>query len=224
MPCSVIIPTRINTVDLYKTLDNLDRDPAVTKIILVAHGHEAEERLRRRNIPKAQILFADLSCGIHDMWNMAMDSIRGELNHVGFINDDVTLTEETVSIVCDLLTRKPEIGLVSASDKTAFTGEFAKGTAFAGFCFFMANDLVDEWRFDLRMRWHCGDDDVNFWVYRVKRRLVGITGLAHATNNRSFTLKTSPPPGLEIDIAKDREIFREKLRTFYSLFPPSHTV
>ena len=74
----------------------------------------------------------------------------------------------------------------------------------------IAKDLIDEWRFDEEMMWWYGDNDIILWVSKIKGRLTGLSGSAHALNNRSQTIRNDPPPNFQEHINNDARLFKEK--------------
>lgn len=207
---NAIIPTKSNFDDLYSLIGNLQRDEAVDQIVVIADGSNAYGILSQTLPEEVVLLFVPLASGIHKMWNMGMDYLKGSGLHLAIVNDDVHLTENAMSTICDLLERRPEIGLVNPSPNQNETEEFIGSEGFGGFCMVLAADLVDEWRFDERMMWWYGDNDVIVWTSRVKKRLTGYTGLCHGLNNRSATIVNDPPPNFHADINNDAKLFQEK--------------
>ena len=78
----------------------------------------------------------------------------------------------------------------------------------------ISSDLVDLWRFDEKMMWWYGDVDVIMWTSRIMKRRTGLTGLCHATGNRSHTITTNPPPNFHKDIENDARLFGEKWNNY----------
>jgi len=207
---NVIIPTKSNFSDLFVLLENLDRDPRVERIIVVADGEKAYNTLKETLPADVTLFTVPLASGIHKMWNMGMDELKGSGLHLAIVNDDVALTENAISTVCDLLDRRADIGLANPSGDASENREFIDNGRFGGCCMILAKDLVEEWRFDERMMWWYGDTDVMKWVHDVKKRRVGYTGLCHALNNRSATIVNDSPPNFHDHIRNDQRIFEEK--------------
>jgi hypothetical protein len=206
---NVVIPTKCNFTDLTNLVECLLRDSTVKKVVVVADGDQAYETLTIIMPPSVVLLKVPLSIGLHRMWNLGMDECGPE-DHLAIINDDVCLDENSMSIVESLLNLHSNIGLISPSNDPQCTDEFLGMTGFAGFCMVLNKVLVSEWRFDERMKWWYGDNDVITWVAKTKGMQTGMTGLCHAIGNRSHTISTSPPPNFINDINNDARIFREK--------------
>lgn len=210
MNANVIIPTKSNVVDLYQLLVDLHKDPKVGEIIVIADGEETYNRLLIEAPVKVTLLKVPLSIGLHTMWNLGMEHVKGRNQHLAIINDDVSLSPGAIGKMCELLDSLPAIGLVTPTDNQSVEDGFIPSTSFAGYCMVLASDLVDEWRFDENMKWWYGDVDVVLWVNKTKKRLTGISGYASATNNRSYTITNDPPPNFHQAIENDARIFHSK--------------
>ncbi len=206
---NVVIPTKCNFNDLLALVSTLLRDTAVNKLVVIADGNDAYNTLSSILPTSVILLRVDLSVGLHKMWNMGMDEC-GDGEHLAIINDDITLDENSMSIVNNLLNCNPDIGLVSPSNSFGCTDEFLEMTGFAGFCMVIHKKLLNEWRFDERMKWWFGDTDIITWVSKVKGLKTGMTGLCHAMGNRSHTINTNPPPNFAEDIHNDMLLFKAK--------------
>lgn len=206
----VIIPCKVNFSGLKSLVEVLLKDPSVGELVVVADGDRARNEIQKLLGDSVVLLSVPESIGLHKMWNMGMDYVIGNGRHIAIINDDVTISHDSMTICSDLLNSRPDIGLVSPCSDTKVTDEFIQTTAFAGFCMVIAKDLAKEWRFDERMMWWYGDNDVITWVHRVKQRKTGWTGLTHAIGNESKTIRTSPPPNFHSDIKNDARLYEEK--------------
>ena len=196
---------------LMRLLGQLEPDPSVNKIIVVADGENAYNLVDSHNLPSKVVLTrVELGAGIHVMWNLGKDMVEHHDNHVAFINDDVSVAENCMSIMSDVLNRNSEIGLLTPN----FTGhqleEFSETQGFAGFCMMLARDLVHDYRFDERLKWWYGDNDIIMWVNRIANRKTGITGLTTCAENQSYTITNDPPKDFHMHINNDARIYKEK--------------
>jgi glycosyltransferase involved in cell wall biosynthesis len=207
---NVVIPTKSNFSGLFELLDSMSMDQSIGEIVVIADGSDAYNYLLPKSHSKFTLLMVPLASGLHKMWNMGMEHFRGSGKHLAIINDDVVLSENALSIASDLLDSESEIGLVTPWSDKNITDRFIETSGFAGFCMVIASDLVDVWRFDERMMWWYGDTDVITWVNVVAKRKTGLTGLCHATGNKSETITTNPPPNFHADIHNDARLYHEK--------------
>lgn len=74
----------------------------------------------------------------------------------------------------------------------------------------LAADLAAEWRFDERMKWWCGDDDVLNWVRITKGRTAAICASSRCSDNASWTIQHDPPAGFHATVAEDVRIYQSK--------------
>lgn len=210
----VIIPTKSNFDDLMNLYYQIRRDPAVNHIHLVGDGHDVAHKLHNMFDgvvgPETTVDWVDKSIGLHKMWNQGLDANTMADDHVAIINDDVTLSDGALGIVEDLFNRRFTIGLVTPSAETSFTDEFVQSFGFAGYCMCLRRELARSFRFDERMKWWYGDNDIIKWVQHNTDYKVGITGLCYATGNRSATINNDPPPNFHADIENDAALFKEK--------------
>lgn len=205
-----IIPCKVNFDGLKSLVETLDKDPQVGQIVVIADGEKAKQQIEKIIDTQITLLSVTESIGLHVMWNKGIDEVLPNDRHVAIINDDVTISADGMGIAADLLDRRPDIGLVSPCNDVQVTEEFVQTTGFAGFCMVVAKDLIKEWKFDERMMWWYGDNDIITWVDRAKNRKTGWTGLTHALGNESKTIRTSPPRNFHADIKRDAEIYKEK--------------
>lgn len=210
-PVDVVIPTKSYVQGLLRLLGQLETDPAVSQIIVVADGPDAYNLMDSQQLPsKVTLTSVALGAGIHVMWNLGKDMVEHKSTHVAFINDDVSVGENCMSIMAEVLDRRPEIGLLTPN----FTGhaleEFSETQGFAGFCMMLAQDLVHDFRFDERMMWWYGDNDIIMWVNRIANRKTGITGLTTCAENQSYTITNDPPKDFHMHINNDARIYKEK--------------
>jgi hypothetical protein len=80
----------------------------------------------------------------------------------------------------------------------------------AGFAMMLANDLAKSWRFDERMMWWYGDDDLVNWVSKKANRLCVITAKARCSHGHSVTITSNPPDNFNRLVEIDRQIFEQK--------------
>ena len=210
MEIGVVIPTKSNFPGLQLLLAQLAMDPVVAHVVIVADGDAAYEAVSALGAHTATVLGVPLGVGIHVMWNVGMAELQGRNCHVAFINDDVSLSDGCMTTIARVLADRPDVGLVTPAWDGATDEAFVFFTGFAGFCMVLAHDLAEEWRFDERMKWWYGDNDVINWVHRVKNRQVGICGIAQCHGNRSQTINTDPPADFYAHIENDARLFQEK--------------
>lgn len=205
----VVIPTKSNQQGLTRLLGQLSSDAGIDSIFVVADGERAIEMVASIEKPSNTITtHVELGMGIHVMWNLGMDlSTRG--NHVCFINDDVSIEAKCMSVMAGVLERHPEVGLLTPNSVGVTLPEFSEATGFAGFCMMLAADLCPQFRFDERMKWWYGDNDIITWVNSIGRK-TGYTGLTSCSENQSYTINHDPPANFHELIAEDARIFGEK--------------
>lgn len=214
----VVIPTKANHEGLARILSVLPHDPAVGRVIVVGDGDDSTP-LATVKVP--------LGVGIHVMWNRGM-ALCAPNRHVLFLNDDVTVTDTTVSGMVRCLDEHPEIGLVCPNYSGApidgayrsvhdtCRGRYDGSGGMAGFAMMLRSTLVPEWRFDERMKWWYGDDDIVAWVTHERRMVAAITPLSTCSDNESWTILHAPPPTFAEDVESDRIIYERKWRAWYA--------
>lgn len=207
----VVIPTKSYVFGLGRIIGQLINDPGVGKIVVVADGDESADRLTRVNLgPRIDLFKVELGSGIHVMWNLGIEHCVSGGNHIAFVNDDTTIAPNCFQIISDLLDRRTDIGLVTPNYTNESLPEFREMVKHGGFCMTLARDLCQEWRFDERMKWWYGDDDIQQWTHRAKNRLVGLTGLTTCGDNCSYTTGNDGPVGFHELVENDRKLFVEK--------------
>jgi hypothetical protein len=211
----VIIPTKSNFEGLFCLVSQLQKDDAVGKIVIVCDGDKAFKYVANRMSLKMKVFMVDLSIGIHKMWNVGIQYLldAGNIekgNHVAFINDDVSLGDNCMSIMSSLLDSEKSIGLATPSWTKDIQDEFTDMTAFAGFCMCVQSELIREWRFDEEMKWWYGDNDIISWVTHDKHLRTGIFGKAQCYGNKSMTIVNDPPKNFQALINNDARIYHEK--------------
>lgn len=216
----VIIPTKSNMAGLSALVGPLLSDPFVSLLTIVADGPKAYDAVSS-SYPDLYVAQTSLGAGIHAMWNLAMD-LTPVGQHVLFLNDDVLVTPDTVRGLEQSLNDNPELGIVCPQyspvqvplpyQPVAGTcgGRYDGSGGLAGFCMMLSSDLAPLWRFDERMKWWCGDDDVLNWVRITQGRQAGITPLATCSNNQSWTINNDPPADFLSIVAEDLRIYHSK--------------
>jgi hypothetical protein len=216
----VIIPSKSNVHALVSLVPKVLDDPGCKQLTIVADGSKAFEWISAE-WPDLDVVQVPLGSGIHVMWNLAMERTVGE-QHVLFLNDDVSIGETTIQRLEAILEGYPELGLVCpqyTGIPVAHPYQEVHGTCggrydgtggLAGFCMMLRNTLAEEWRFDERMKWWCGDDDVLAWVTRTKGMKAVITPHAHCKDNHSWTLNNDPPADLYRITQNDIALYKEK--------------
>lgn len=207
----VVIPTKSYMFGLGRIIGQLLNDPGVGQIVVIADGAEAYQRLMQANLgPRITVFQVELGAGIHVMWNIGIEECVKNGNHIAFVNDDVTIGPNCFQVISDLLDRRPEIGLVTPNYTNQDIPEFYEMVKQGGFCMTLAKDLCQEWRFDERMKWWYGDDDIQQWTHRAKDRRVGLTGLATCGENCSYTISQDGPVNFAELVENDRVLFVKK--------------
>jgi hypothetical protein len=211
----VIIPTKSNFDGLFCLIPQLQKDDSVEKIVVICDGDEAFRYVTNELSSKMKVFMVDLSIGIHKMWNVGIQYLidSGNVqkgNHVAFINDDVLLGEECMSIMASLLDSEKSIGLATPSWTEDIKDGFVEITAFGGFCMCVQSELIKEWRFDEEMKWWYGDNDIISWVTHDKGLRTGIFGKAQCYGNKSATIVNDPPKDFQALINNDARIYHEK--------------
>lgn len=222
---TVVIPTKSNIDGLVSAVVDCRKSKKVDRIIVVADGEEAFNKLSV--LPDAVTkLMVPKGSGIHKMWNMGLDLARG---HVLFLNDDVELGEGAIQKMCESLDRNPEFGLVCPQyhrqvgahaqymadvvfTKTTCRGRYDGTGGMAGFCMMLSEDLAKNWRFDERMMWWYGDDDLVSHVVTKGRRAAIISGCT-CRHDHSRTIDNDPPENFSAIVENDRKIYESKRGT-----------
>ena len=216
----VIIPTKSNVAGITTLVPQLMTYQGVTQLTVVADGPEAFAHVSSL-YPNLDLLQVPLGAGIHAMWNKAME-YTDEGQHVLFLNDDVTIDSETISSLEEALTLYTDLGLVCPTyapfpvpypyrevDGTC-GGRYDGTGGLGGFCMMLRADLAEEWRFDERMKWWCGDDDVLNWVRITKGQKAAIVSTSRCWNNTSWTINNDPPADFNATVAEDIRIYQSK--------------
>lgn len=211
----VVIPTKSNFDGLFPLIEYLQNNQNVEKIVVICDGDDAFRYVAERLYGKMKVFGVDLSVGIHKMWNVGIDYLidNGNVgfgNHVAFINDDVSLSEEALMHACYVLDSYPDVGLVTPDWTGNVDDDFHEATAFGGFCMCVKSSLIKEWRFDESMKWWYGDNDIITWIVYEKNMKTGIAGKAKCWGNESKTTLKDPPENFQELINNDARIYHEK--------------
>lgn len=220
----VVIPTKSNMEGLKSVVKSLVNGQNIDNIIIIADGDKAYQDVWALDLgPRVRIGKVMEASGIHVMWNLGMELGNPE-NHVAFVNDDVVLEPNTISVLGGQLDLSEELGLVCPNYDNRFIpssyfattttcrGDYSGTGGLAGFCMVLAKDLRKEWSFDERMMWWYGDDDIVNWV-NSKRRVSAISGITSCSENQSWTITNDPPPNFSDNVEMDKKIFLEKWAT-----------
>lgn len=217
----VVIPTKSNIEGLQKVLETLYVSKNIGQIFVVADGLEAFVKVVDVvDLQRVKVLNVNEGAGIHVMWNLGLIN-RNPDNHMAFINDDVVFDTNTSSVLVGTLDNHPELGLVcpnydnrrphTAIELTNQTcrGRYDGTGGMAGFFMVLHKDLC-HWRFDERMKWWYGDDDIVNWVSRSAGRQTGICTVATCADNESWTVDNDPPKDFANIVENDRQVFLRK--------------
>lgn len=221
-PIDVVIPTKSNVEGLKKLVPILAADERVLNIIIVGDGRKGAETAQVvADQPKVKILTCKSGKGIHAMWNMGMKA-GSEWAHCAFVNDDITLSANTLNILGSQLDHDANLGLLCPNyDNRLVPGTFQPvsdvcggrydGTGgLGGFCMMLPWDIRSKWLFDENMIWWFGDDDILHWVTKTEKRIAAISGLATCADNESWTITNDPPDNFARTVESDRSIFASK--------------
>ena len=213
----VIIPTKTNNDGLQLLVSQLLKESKVGRILVVGDGEEGRA-LRGALPPSVSFVSVPSESGIHAMWNQGLSLLKG--NHVAFVNDDVEIEKGTIDKLCEALDKNPRYGLVSPvywdgeleTDKKVVgtcRGRYDGTGGIGGFCFVLALDVADAYRFDERMKWWYGDDDVVRSVDAMGRDTCLVSG-TRIVHRHSRTIETSPPKAFAEIVERDRIIYEGK--------------
>ena len=215
---SVVIPTKSNISGLTTLISVLMRSEGVSRVIVVGDGFETRDMLQ--SIPDSVIkTYVPRGAGIHVQWNAGM-KLANQGDHVLFLNDDVTIDTTTIPGLIDALADDSRIGLVCpkyAGDSNVdivthgvCQGKYDGTGGMAGFAMMLAADLVSEWKFDERLKWWYGDNDLVNWVNLKKNRLCVISARARCTHAHSQTITNDPPEHFAELVYIDKQIYEGK--------------
>lgn len=220
MLVDVIIPTKSNINSLSKLVSILQDDKNVGEIFVIADGSKSW-RLISQNISGIKLFQVELGSGIHVMWNIGLKLVMAG-RHALFLNDDVEINEDTVSGLIKTLDKYSRIGVVCPN----YSGELIRGPyrpvtdtcsgrydgtgGLGGFCMMLRSSLVRDWKFDERMKWWYGDDDLVKWIVYTKKMVAAISSISTCSDNISWTIENDPPPNFNYVVETDRVIFQQK--------------
>jgi glycosyltransferase involved in cell wall biosynthesis len=221
---TAVIPTRSNVEGALEVIKKLQNDQQVLEIVVVADGPKAHKTYSNllKNSEKVTLKQVPLGVGIHVMWNIGIDiSIKNQTS-TAFINDDIVLGDNCIGTLASLVEHDKGIGVVCPNyDYRKFAGMYqdvdttANGRSdgsggLAGYCMVIPKTLTTEWKFDERMKWWYGDDDVLYWVLRTKKLRAVVASVARCSGNYSATVDNDPPPRFVDDVLNDKLLFRMK--------------
>lgn len=214
----VIIPTKMNGKGLTTLVHLLSKESKVARIIVVGDGHEG--RSLGKSLPSSVVkLVVPEGSGIHVMWNTGLE-VATPGHHVALINDDVEIEPGTIDKLCEALDKAPVYGLVAPiywdgevkhpiQSNTTCRGRYDGTGGIPGFCFVLAHDIAESYRFDERMTWWYGDDDVVKTINEMARKCVMVPG-TRIVHSHSYTTEKAPPKAFGETVEKDRIIFEGK--------------
>ncbi|MEY4720267.1 MAG: hypothetical protein RL563_2885 [Pseudomonadota bacterium] len=223
-----IIPSKSNTKGLETVLEQLIKEKSVEQICIVADGEKALSEidiiLGKLNIrEKCNLISVKENSGIHKMWNIGADYVRSfwDNYHYLFINDDVTFDDGAIDALAGLLDIDLNVGVVCpnydnriisdsyVSVSNACPGLYDGTDGLAGFCFMLRYEIASTWRFDERMKWYYGDNDIVNWVI-ASGKVAAISGLSTMQTNPSWTKTHDRPKGFDDAVKNDEKIFSNK--------------
>lgn len=221
---AAIIPCKSNLDGLVKVISQLQFEKSVEEICIVADGDDARSaiviRLETEGLlPLCNVLAVEESSGIHVMWNLGADAVDNR--HMLFINDDVTFDPGAIDALAGLLEAYPEVGVLCpnydgrlitdsyVSVTNACPGRYDGTDGLGGFCFMVPWSFAESWRFDERMRWYYGDNDIVNSVI-ASGKVAAISGLSTMQTNPSWTKRNDPPINFDEIVEQDRLIFESK--------------
>lgn len=218
----VVIPTKSNISGLRQITNNLSSDKSIGNIYVVCDGEEAMSLVAAESFPSnVHLLGVVDSPGIHRMWNLGLQrAIQGR--YVAFVNDDVEASGDTLSELLSELENDKTIGLICPNYDNRDTsgvpvpvtstcrGKYDGSGGLAGFFMVIRPELASLWRFDERMKWWYGDDDLLNWVTRSQGKVAAISGKSKCSANSSWTINNDPPVDFNTIVENDRMIFLSK--------------
>jgi glycosyltransferase involved in cell wall biosynthesis len=217
---NVVIPTKSNISGLTRVVAQTLLDPMVNKVIIVADGADAYNKLHAiPNMNKVIKVMVPEGSGISVMWNLGMN-VAGNDGHVAFINDDVSLSNQCMNTLAVELTRNSDYGLICPSysdpklEQDMLVTDVCQGRydgtgGMAGFCMMLASDLVPHFRFDERMKWWYTDNELVDWVVKNNRQCA-ISAETTCIHDHSKTISTDPPKDFAAIVANDKKVYEGK--------------
>ena len=91
-PVTAVVPTKSNMAGALRAVTQLEVDPAVREVVLVADGDEAYRRLVPviAGLTKVSLYRVPFASGIHVMWNIGLELAEKSGSAAAFVNDDVS--------------------------------------------------------------------------------------------------------------------------------------
>lgn len=215
----VIVPTKSNIDGLRRVCEIAINDPSVANVFVIADGRKAYELIQQSKLPPIKLLEIEEGSGIQAMWNKGLQNVDRK-NHVCFLNDDVQIDLLAISTLASQLDVDSSIGLICPNYDDRFipgshqevrgaTGVYGK-TGIAGASMMLRSSLALTWRFDEKMKWYFGDDDLAMWTLLTKNKKTVVSGLCRAWGNESWTTVNDPPLNFKEDTDNDKKIFDAK--------------
>lgn len=218
----VVIPTKSNAAGFTRLIEQVLKNDRVRHVAVITDGEHALTYVAPwATDHRVYIYTVEQGAGIHEMWNAGI-GYGDSNNHCVFINDDVVIDEATLTTLGAQLDQRPEIGLLSPNydgrqNMPSFVevsgtcrGRYDGTGGIAGFCMMLSNQLRNIWRFDTRMKWWYGDDDLVQWVSSSRDKLACISGISTCSSNESWTINNDPPENFSETVLNDERIFRLK--------------
>lgn len=225
---SVVIPSKSYMDGLEAVVKLLIEEKSVNDICIVADGNKAFSKiiqmLEKQDLnKKCHVICAMQNSGIHQMWNEGTEYVlsKNPDNHILYINDDVTFDTGAIDTLAGMLDIHKELGVVCPNYdgrqintpyvvvNNACPGRYDGTDGLAGFCFLLRSSIAKVWRFDIRMKWYYGDNDIVKWV-ALNDKFAAISSFATMQLNPSWTKTNDPPKGFNEIVEQDRIIFEKK--------------
>lgn len=223
-----IVPTKSNIDGMKRTVKSLLADPCVYSIIVVCETPEAKSSIVNNFQDylgtRVNPICTDEGLGIHHMWNSGMNFIKDD-SHILFINDDTHIQGIGASAMSGFLDMNPDVGLICPNyddrisldtfieTKDTCHGRYDGTGGLGGFCMMLSSELSSKWKFDEKMIWWYGDDDLLNWVWAMGKR-AGIFTPVGCSGNESWTINNDPPENFDKIVENDRKIFESKWSKF----------
>jgi hypothetical protein len=170
MKTFAVIPTKFESMDtLRKLIQNIHADNSIFRAYVL--DNSGNEPLGRNTMKIRELSYPNYT--IYEMWNSArryiQDTYPKEELNIAFLNDDIELKDNALSLMSRELRREKDVAIVFP-DPTVSWDSGPTGTltptdttfgagGMTGFCFMMKGELdipyVDE---NLKLYW--GDDDL----------------------------------------------------------------
>ncbi|MEO7430019.1 MAG: hypothetical protein ABIY48_11635 [Acidimicrobiales bacterium] len=154
---------------------------------------------------------------LHRMWNLGVALARAEQLecNVAILNNDLRIGARFLGGLSDALRADERLWAVCPTyderriEGVAHVVSTFKRRGLAGFAFMVRGEAFDRLRFEERLTWWYGDDDLVAQIYAQGRR-VGIVGGVEVdhVNGGSQTLRMTP--AVEAAIERDRQVMVAK--------------